>query len=49
MIHFAQIANGIDFQSCLSWPISEIGKGDQKVQTSRYKSWGCNILHGDYS
>ena len=37
MIHFAQIANGIDFQSCLSLFISEIGKGDQKVQTSRYK------------
>ena len=37
MTHFAQIANGIDFQSCLSWTLSEIGKGDQKVQTSRYK------------
>ena len=52
MIHFTQIANGIDFQSCLSRSISEIGKGDQKLQTSRYKiskSWGCNIQHGDYS
>ena len=30
---------------------SEVGEGDQKVQTSNYKIhkfWGCNVQQGDY-
>ena len=34
------------------WEVNEMGEGDQKVQTSRYKikkSLGCNVQYGDYS
>ena len=27
----------------------EMGKGDQKVQISSYKSWGYNVQYVDYS
>ena len=30
------------------WGRSEMGEGDQEIQTSRYKinkSWGCNVQH----
>ena len=31
------------------WGLGEMGAGGQKLETSRYKFWGCNIQHGDYS
>lgn len=35
---------------CREWAVGEMGAGNQKVQTSCYKtskSRGCNIQHGD--
>ena len=29
--------------------VGEMGEEGQKVPTSSYKPWRCNIQHGDYS
>ena len=36
---------------CHRWGVGRWGVGEegQKVQTCSYKSWGCNVQHGDYS
>lgn len=36
------------------WELSEIGKGDEDMQSLSYKdslheSWGCNVQHREYS
>ena len=31
------------------WGVGEMDEGDQNVQISSYKSWVCNVQHGDYS
>ena len=32
-----------------SWGFGKLGERSQKLQTSSYKSWGCNVLHSDSS
>ena len=32
-----------------SWGFGKLGERIQKLQTSSYKSWGCNVLHSDSS
>lgn len=29
------------------WEVGEVAKGSQKVPTSSYKSWVCDVQHGD--